>query len=247
MQQTTSHAGAVRPSFRREFLTAVADGGLARVRELLMLDPALADAVDDNGISALMLAAYRGHEPLTATLFASRGNWTPCETVAFGAATVLRERLDAQPDLIHSTACDGYTLLGLAAFFGHVDCVVVLLQRGADPNARSRNGVRMSPLHSALRRPRQGRALAVLRLLLAAGADPDIADSAGYKPLHLAAAHGTPDLVDALLDAGANIAQPARDGRTPLAVACRRGHERILARFAECLRQRRAGFALMAH
>ena len=63
------------------------------------------------------------------------------------------------------------------------------------------------------------------RCLLTAGAKPDVADGAGYAPLHRAAAAGDVDTVKLLLGAGANVDLPGPGGKTAIQLAdeARRG------------------------
>lgn len=58
-----------------------------------------------------------------------------------------------------------------------------------------------------------------MELFLAAGADPDgvgITGSAVGTPLEIAASHGSPDAIDELVEAGANINRPNKEGLTAL-------------------------------
>ncbi len=66
----------------------------------------------------------------------------------------------------------------------------------------------------------------VARILLSAGADPNIQDDEGKTPLHYAAEYNCPESITALLDAGASV-DDIRDksGDTPL--HCARGRESI--------------------
>ena len=71
---------------------------------------------------------------------------------------------------------DGQTALHLAADKGHVDCVNLLLQNGANPNAADTSGI------SALEAAVIGGNVDVVRILLDAGGDPDQKDIDGETP-----------------------------------------------------------------
>jgi len=60
------------------------------------------------------------------------------------------------------------------------------------------------------------------------GADPNTRDYTGRAPLHLAAMSSTPEIVRALVDAGARLVARLADGRTALHLAAARGELEIV-------------------
>lgn len=91
-------------------------------------------------------------------------NWF--QACASGDAARIRELLNAEPSLVN-LARDGWTGLHEAAKHGRIDAVRVLLEFGADPNAREA-GDNTSALHWAA----ANRDLDIVRMLLDAGTDP---------------------------------------------------------------------------
>ena len=92
---------------------------------------------------------------------------------------------------------EGYTALHAAAEREFIASAALLLEHGADANARAEGG--WTPLHMALLLGPDRPNLAVAELLLAQGADPAAAtDLVGWTPLHLAALQA-PSLADAVL------------------------------------------------
>ncbi|CAO2653386.1 Nn.00g027970.m01.CDS01 [Neocucurbitaria sp. VM-36] len=89
----------------------------------------------------------------------------------------------------------------------------LLLEKGASISQQTHDG--RTALHAAINSP------VLTRLLLSAGADPNVSDDQGCVPLHLAT---SPDSVNLLLDEGHADIDKIRpsDGRTPL--LCVLGH-----------------------
>jgi ankyrin repeat protein len=128
--------------------------------------------------------------------------------------------LNADPAQVNAFAPDGFQPLGLAAFFGHPRVARLLLERGADPNIPSRNGLAVQPLNSAV----AGQHLEVARLLLNHGADPNARQGENFAPLHGAAQNGQVEMIRLLLERGADPRATAANGKTPLDYALEENH-----------------------
>jgi ankyrin repeat protein len=119
--------------------------------------------------------------------------------------------------------------LDAAAFHGHWRLCEFLLENGA-PVMGTSSETGETPLHSALCSSDRIRYDPVVRVLLMAGADPNattLADAAtgafmrdsrtkGEAPLHRAAAFGSMETIQLLLDAGARREMRDAHGDTPL-------------------------------
>jgi ankyrin repeat protein len=93
----------------------------------------------------------------------------------------------------------GITPLHIAARYGLIEYARSLIENQADVHARDVDGE--TPLWWAA----GGGHGALIRMLVAAGADPDVDDKLnGLKPLHKAASKNRADAVRALLEAGVN-------------------------------------------
>jgi ankyrin repeat protein len=219
---TTSQADSgSKPTETRnaELLEAIRKGEAATVARLLDEDPDLVRAATPD-VSAMLLARYYGR-PEIADIFISHGavpNFH--EACAMGHLDRAKDLLQQDPSLVTTFARDGHSPLGLAAFFGHRALVSLLLDRGADVNAPSRNAQKVAPLHSAVAR----RDAEIVRLLLDHGADVNAIQERGFTPLHAAAASGDDEIVMMLLQHGADPEIEAADGKTPLDLAREKGH-----------------------
>jgi hypothetical protein len=103
----------------------------------------------------------------------------------------------------------GGTALHFAAWRGSADAVDALVHHGADVNARSDNDG-STPLFWACRGSREGffsrnNHAAVVKILLASGADPEVANVDGFYP----AAIASDEIVPLLLQHGATPRPPA--------------------------------------
>jgi hypothetical protein len=84
------------------------------------------------------------------------------------------------PVTIHSRGSDGDTPLHIASFAGNRHAVALLLEAGADVNAKG--DLSTSPLYCAV----SAQQAQVVELLLRYGADPDAENELGYTPRTLA-------------------------------------------------------------
>ena len=122
--------------------------------------------------------------------------------------------------------------LGGAAFHGHWELCQFLIEKGADANCADLD-TGETPLHAALCKANRPQYDRVVRVLLANGANPNCATkpnvetgafmrdcrTKGETPLHRAAAFGSEQAIDLLLDAGALVDANDMNGETPLSWA----------------------------
>ena len=208
-----------------ELVEAVKLSDNKRVEELLRQDPALARARDESGVSAILLARYRGATEIVDELRPAAGDLDVFEAAALGDGDRLARLLDEDAGLASAWSSDGFTPLHLAAFFGQSHTAELLVDRGANVAAVSRNRLAVMPLHSAA----AGGHTQIARLLVACGADVNAMQEGGFAPLHGAAQNGDRALVELLLDAGADATRATEDGRRPVDMAREHGHDDVAA------------------
>ncbi|MDT4987331.1 MAG: uncharacterized protein QOI74_1425 [Micromonosporaceae bacterium] len=205
-----------------DLFDAIAGGDTAAADDLLATDPTLGGARHDSGATPVMYALYRGRPELARHLATRIGRLDLAEAAALDDPDRVAELLDAGADVDARTP-DGFTPLHLAAYFGAPRVAALLLRRGADAGAVAENPMRVQPLNSAV----AGQHREIVAALIAAGADVDARQEAGYTPLLAAAGHGDADLVRTLLAAGADPRLARDDGVGPEELARAQGHRTI--------------------
>jgi ankyrin repeat protein len=214
-----------------DLFRAIGSGDVEAVRALLIADPTLAGARDEQGVSAALQARYRRERAIEAALRAVGPPLDVFEAAAFGDEARLSEVLDADPAGATACSADGFTALHFAAFWGGVPVTRLLLARGAEVDAPGRGWMTGTPLHSAA----SNRNADVVAVLLEAGADPDARQSGGWTALHGAAHNGDARTAGLLLDAGADPAARNDDGRSVLELAEEGGDGATIERVREAL------------
>lgn len=194
---------------------AIAEGDVDRVHALLEAEPALADARDHDGVSALMRARYRLDPDMVEAIRARAADLDVFEAATFGDLARLDVLLEEHPAAARSRSADGFTPLHLAAFFGQTDAVRLLLARGAEPDVRGQGWMTGTALSAAA----AGGHTAIVLLLLEVGVDPNVQQAQGFTPLHAAAQNADLEAVRALLDAGADPAIVTEEGVTAAELA----------------------------
>ncbi|KAL7875722.1 hypothetical protein AOLI_G00106850 [Acnodon oligacanthus] len=123
----------------------------------------------------------------------------------------------------------GLTVLHVSAQHGRLDCMKLLVDsQCVDVNASCPRGRR--PLHMVLSPQSKPHSHACLTYLLQHGAQHNVSTDEGLTPLHMAAAEGLRECVEALVEIGADTHACDSRGHTPLDLARIWGH-RVVARF----------------
>ena len=181
---------------------------------MVSADPSLIDARGRTGDSAILTAVYHRQKEIVNLLVSRGATMSLFEACAAGEFDRAERLLTDAPASINTFSGDGWTPLHLAAFFGQAKITEMLLSRGADVAARSKNSNGNTPLHAAL----AGNHTFVAGLLLGANADVNAVDAAAWRPLHIAAANNNLDAIRTLIAQGADVHATNGDGKTPLSL-----------------------------
>jgi hypothetical protein len=186
---------------------ATARGDAAQIKALVA-GGQKPDGRDAHGRAPLHVAAYAGHHAAMRALAAA----------------------GADPNALER---DRYDIVTIAAVAGDVPTLRVALALGAS----ARNVTSRYDGTALIAAAHLGHA-EVVRALIGAGAPLDHVNNLGWTALieSIVLGDGGPrhtDTLAALIEAGANVNLPDRDGRTPLALAQARGHAAMVARLRQ--------------
>lgn len=177
--------------------------GRLEIVQMLLKRGAKVEAFNKNSPSPLFVAALKGHTGIMAALMQAGGYQTDRVTTWCG---VNEDRLSVSPSFVVTES-----LLMAACGGGHLATVRYLLDHGADINLRDPN--RRTALGYAV----QGGNDAIIKLLMARGAEPKPKTGGGFRPLlSEACASGNIAIARYAIDQGADINRRDRQGGTAL-------------------------------
>jgi hypothetical protein len=225
-------------------IAAALTGDRESVRGWLRADPTLLEARNMFGAGVAHAAHYGGHPELFD--LPEFAGWAPgvLTSVQLGNTAAVQQALAADPG--QAVRFFGTTsALHAAVYWGQYEVAELLLGAGADAivNEPTRDTfLQITPLGAAVAttpgipQPSDYEAvvLALVRLLIERGADVAGRRKDGMTPLHGAAWRGHAVVVQALLDAGADLAVTATSGphagQTAADTALSQGHLVLAAR-----------------
>lgn len=196
---------------RDQALIRAAEGNDVALVRQFVADGADLRARDGRGRTALMAATYQNHVEIAGLLIQAGADVNAQDTLqnsplllagASGYLDILKLALAASPDFTVYNRFGGTALIP-ACERGHVEVVRELLKTTIDVNHVNRLG--WTALLEAILLSDGGTThQEIVRLLLAGGANPNLADHDGVTPLRHARQKGYRVIADLLLAAGAH-------------------------------------------
>jgi ankyrin repeat protein len=219
----------------KTFFQEASRGDQLRARSALETNGQLAASRNEAGVSVIAATADAGRLDFAKEIARRRTDLDLFEAACIGDGRRVRALVSADPAAIDRHAPDGFTAVGIAARFGHVELLQRLIQAGADVEAISANALKARPLHVASAHVNSERASAVARPLLVAGADPNSQRRGGHTALHESVYRPNLALARLLLAYGASPHVSNDDGDSALQIACAAGRRDLVAVFEQTL------------
>ncbi|GBO07023.1 Ankyrin-1 [Araneus ventricosus] len=207
-----------------------ASEGAVEVVKILLEKKAKINARAVDGSTPLHLAVYSGHGNVVKVLIenganvniADYKNRTAIElAVAHGKLEIVKMLSELERVSIHDKANDGFSLLHIAAQFGHLNIMKHLIQKGAD--IKSENDAGSKPIHVAAREGHKD----IVQFLI--DLDPTSKQlTADSKTVIHYAVLGGHDVLQFLIDRKFDINASSRIGYLPIHIAVETNNENIL-------------------
>jgi ankyrin repeat-rich membrane spanning protein len=211
------------------------DDNLSGLKNLLESKQVQVDDRDENGTTALMLAATKGRSAFVRELLThgadpnveDSDSWTAllCASKE-GHADIVLQLLEHSADIEHRDM-GNWTSLMWATYKGRTDVVMLLLDKGAEVNAHGNYHI-SSLLWAAGRGYTQ-----ITETLISHGAKVNVGDKYGTTALVWACRKGYAEIVAMLLKAGANVDTAGMYSWTALLMATQGNHVEVVSLLLE--------------
>ena len=208
---------------------AIKGGRPDDVAKIIRETPSLLVSRDANGASPLLIAIYHQKHDIAKMLAAAKGQVDIFEASALGRVDRIKQLLREDRSLASAYSPDGFPVVGLAAFFGHLEAVRTLIGAGANIHAAATNSFKVQAIHAAV----ASKNIDIVRAVLEAGADPNAAQQQGFRPIHEAGSSGNRELAELLMKYGADPTLKNDTGKTAIDIAREKGYADFAAWLAK--------------
>jgi ankyrin repeat protein len=187
---------------------AIKKDKLKAVKKLVEADPAIVNIQNSDGETPLFVAVHEEHPEIVTYL------------------------IENGADVNHKSTKDGWTVLHIACFLKNAEIVNILLDNNVDINVTSNTGA--TPLYLVCEHGSHNEMSIdiIYDLILAAEELGVLAEyinkkeEHGYFPLYVACKNGDNDIVELLLEKGANLEEKNEQRQTALIIAIQENQEK---------------------
>jgi ankyrin repeat protein len=187
---------------------AIKKDKLKDVKKLVEADPAIVNITNSDGETPLFVAVHEEHPEIVTYL------------------------IENGADVNHKSTKDGWTVLHIACFLKNAEIVNILLDNNVDINVTSNTGA--TPLYLVCKHGSHNEMSIdiIYDLILAAEELGVLAEyinkkeEHGYFPLYVACKNGDNDIVELLLEKGANLEEKNEQRQTALIIAIQENQEK---------------------
>lgn len=209
-----------------DLVRACVAGDDDRVAALLTVAPHLARASTMFGVRPIHAAHYASQEAIVARLWVAGVKVDGFLAAELDDVEFVRREIATTPNFARAFNAGGSTALHGAVYWGALETARLLIEAGADVHAQTQDGfLNIHPLGSAVATPNgdsaldvpnpsddEDRILALVDLLLNAGADANARREDGGTALHTAGYRGHLRVIRRLIESGADASILAHGG-----------------------------------
>jgi len=195
---------------RDDIFKAINVADAVALKKILENDPSLASARSNDGLSVVLFSLYIGKQDLAEIILSFEPELDLFDLSALGGVAQISHLLATDVKAVHEYSGDGFSALHLACYFGQADVAKLLLENGAEIDKITMNGSDLRPLQSAVASCH----LDVVKVLLKFKPDIDVQMFGGFTALMSATALGDEEMIELLINHGADQGLKADDGRS---------------------------------
>ena len=227
------HFGApLRQNDIKTFFETVKNGNLKKCREMVSAEKKLLDSTNADNQSAYTVALLHGKKEIA--VFLAKSGYKPdlheCAlALDWDRFNALANAMENKVvEAVNQTHPIGGSAMYCAAVGGAgMDMWRVYAQCG-DPNKFETDGSSESPLHAALQFSDLKMAELTAATLLSNNTSPNPASNGKDSPLHIASKRGSVEIVELLINCGANVDAKNGQGKTALDLAKMSGNKSLI-------------------